>query len=193
MTKLAQIIYTKWGYDIVVFHEDENPLFPTCPFFSLCTSFSVAFPNYSSLRISHFAYNTNMVITVRNEVAKVIFLQAGVCPHGEGSVCLNACWDTPPRADTPQGADTPPSHPGADTPLEQIHPRERRPLLRTVRILLECILVLKNYFFCKISIKNLKLLRQKQLTSVQIQQGFSRSQPQQDSAIGRSFLLELHI
>ena len=35
MKKLAQIIYTKWGYDIVVFHEDENPLFPICSF-SVC-------------------------------------------------------------------------------------------------------------------------------------------------------------
>ena len=176
-----------------MFHEDENPLFPTCPFFSWCTSFSLAFPNYSSLRISHFAYNTVMVNTVRNEVVKVMFLQACVCPHGGGGVCLNASWDTPPEQ-TPLREQThpPPTReqtpPGADT-----RPRERRPLLRTVRILLECILVLKNYFFCKISIKNLKLLRQKQLTSVQIQQGVSRSQPQQDSAIGRSFLLELHI
>ena len=86
-------------------------------FFSLCTSFSVAFPNYSSLRISHFAYNTNMVITVRNEVAKVMFLQACVCPHGGGGWCLPQCMlGYPPRANTPQGADTPPSHPGADTP-----------------------------------------------------------------------------
>ena len=30
--EIGQIIYTKWGYDIVVFHEDENPLFPICSF-----------------------------------------------------------------------------------------------------------------------------------------------------------------
>ena len=70
---------------------------------------------------------------------------------------------TPPRADTPSGADTPQSrHPtlGADTPprsrhhtpLEQTPPSreqtprpERRPLLRTVRILLECILVIEKF------------------------------------------------
>ena len=46
--------------------------------------------------------------------------------HG-GGVCLSTGWDTTP-------------HPGADTPLPgaDIAP-ERRPLLRTVRILLECI------------------------------------------------------
>ena len=67
-----------------------------------------------------------------------------------GGVCLSACWDTtPPGADTPgsrhpPGADTPQSrhpptrsrHPRADTP-----PPERWPLLRTVHILLECVLV----------------------------------------------------
>ena len=121
MTKLAQIIYTKWGYDIVVFHEDENPLFPTCPFFSLCTSFSVAFPNYSSLRISHFAYNTNMVITVRNEVAKVIFLQACLCVH-TGGVSASMHAGIPPPSRHPSGSrhtPLPPGSrhpPGADTP-----------------------------------------------------------------------------
>ena len=69
-----------------------------------------------------------------------------------GGVCLSACWDTttppppgadtppqeqtPPQAGTPQGADTPPSR----HPLEEAPP-SRRLLLRTVRILLECILV----------------------------------------------------
>ena len=114
-----------------------------------------------------------------------MFLQASVCPHGG---CLPQCMlgyhtppsrhpsqeQTPPRADTPWGADTPLSrHPlGADTPpifflffsfffahfLFCLHffciclhlfayfftppPQyRRRPLLWTVRILLECILV----------------------------------------------------
>ena len=53
--------------------------------------------------------------TVRNEVAKVMFLQACVCPQGG---CL-LCTEAP-------------------------HSRERRLLLRTVRILLECILVAKT-------------------------------------------------
>ena len=122
------------------------------------------------------------LITVRNEVAKVMFLQASVCPHG--GVCLSACWNTThppgeqtppeqtpptPREQTPLGVDIPllvgaDPPPGADTPREQTHPPrsrhtppqeqtppprsrhpppgpERRPLLRTVRILLECILV----------------------------------------------------
>ena len=46
-------------------------------------------------------------------------------------------WADTPRPDTPQGR-----HPQADTPA----PPPRRRLQRTVRILLECILVLKNYF-----------------------------------------------
>ena len=49
------------------------------------------------------------------------------CPRGEG-VCLSACWDTPPRADTPgsrhpPGADTLPEQ----TPREQTPPRSRTP------------------------------------------------------------------
>ena len=67
---------------------------------------------------------------------------------GEG--CLSACWDAthPPKAGAPLGPGTPP---GPSTPwdqalpLEQAPPRSRPPgrrlLLRTVRILLECILV----------------------------------------------------
>ena len=108
------------------------------------------------------------IFTVRNEVAKDMFLQAFVCPQGGGGgVCLSACWDTipqgqtppeqtplgsrhpPPRADTPR-ADTPREQtppPGADTPLEHPPPQSRPPppeirsLLQTVCILLECILV----------------------------------------------------
>ena len=69
-------------------------------------------------------------------------------------------WEqTPPQSTHPPGADTTTPHPpGADTPqsrpLEQTPPpgsrhlpRERQPLLRTVRILLECILV-KKIFPC---------------------------------------------
>ena len=89
------------------------------------------FPVFYS-HIPHF-------ITIRNEVAKVMFLQASVCPLGGGGVCLSACYDTtPPRADTPW-EQTPPweaDPAGADTPPEI------RSLLRMVRILLECILVL---------------------------------------------------
>ena len=87
------------------------------------------------------------IFTVRNEVAKVMFLQASVCPQGEGvSVSVHAGIphplgaDTPPRADNPW-EQTPPSW--EQTPPRSRHPspQERRPLLRTVRILLECILV----------------------------------------------------
>ena len=78
---------------------------------------------------------------------KVIFSQASVIlSEWEGCV-----WQTPPAwADHPPGdppwadtpwADTPwADHPQADTSLGR-HPLSRRPLQRTVRILLECILV----------------------------------------------------
>ena len=63
-----------------------------------------------------------------------------------GGVCLSACWDTtpsprtrhPPRPGTPPPEQTPP--PGPGTPPGS-RPASRRLLLRTVRILLECILV----------------------------------------------------
>ena len=117
--------------------------------------------------------------------AKVIFLQASVCPQGGRGVCLSACWDIPPgpgrppktrppgsrhppdQADPP-GADTPRTRqipweqtppdqadpPRADTPQSRHPPRPGRPPppgsrlqhtvnARPVRILLECILVLK--------------------------------------------------
>ena len=65
-----------------------------------------------------------IIITVRNEVAKVMFLQACVCPHGGVSASLHAGilhpleqtppWEqTPPdrhpQEQTPPGADTLPS------------------------------------------------------------------------------------
>ena len=71
------------------------------------------------------------IFTVCNEVAKVMFLQACVCPHGGGvSASVHAGTPHPPQEQTP----------GVDTPRSR-HAPERRPLLRTVRILLECILV----------------------------------------------------
>ena len=82
-----------------------------------------------------------------------------------GGVCLSACWDTTPQKQTPPKKQTPPQEqtppraaeqtppksrhpPEADTPPKSRHPPkeadtpppEIRPLLRTVRILLECIL-----------------------------------------------------
>ena len=64
------------------------------------------------------------IFTVRNEVAKVMFLQASV----HGGVCLSAWCDTPPREQTPPGADTPweQTPPIAD-PLEQTPPRTDTP------------------------------------------------------------------
>ena len=128
------------------------------------------------------------IVTVRNEVAKVMFLQASVCPQGGWvgvSVSVHGgihprgrhppeqmppATDTPPEQTPPPGSrhhppgvDTPPEQthppeqtpppPGADAPGADTPPPERRPLLRTVRILLECILVYncvrehKYYFY----------------------------------------------
>ena len=70
--------------------------------------------------------STASVITVRNKVAKVMFLHLSVCPRG-GGVFLSACWDTTPLREQ-------------TTPPRVAEPPSRRLLLRTVRILLECIL-----------------------------------------------------
>ena len=97
----------------------------------------------------------------QTKFAKVMFLHLSVILF-TGGVCLSACWDTttsslpPPRTrhtprpcthpwdQTPHGADRPGTrHP--PTPQEQTphpSPGSRRLLLRTVHILLECILVL---------------------------------------------------
>ena len=52
---------------------------------------------------------------------------------------------TPPWTDIPSGQTPPPGEtsPWADTPLLGRHPSNRRLLRRTVRILLECILVVE--------------------------------------------------
>ena len=72
----------------------------------------------------------------------------------------SACWDTPPRADLgrhPQGKHPP----GQTPPLGRPPPLHRRPLQRTVRILLECILVsrLLTRFTLNASHRGLALLR----------------------------------
>ena len=86
------------------------------------------------------------------------YVFTGVCLSTQGGgICLSACWDTtPPGSRHPPGADPPwertPSQsrhpPGPDTPRSR-HPPKRQPLLQTVRILLECILV-PGYVYWKI-------------------------------------------
>ena len=77
-----------------------------------------------------------------------MFLHLSLCPQGGP---LSACWDTtPPGAGTPRdqtpnlGPDTP-TLPEQAPPRDQTPPQSRPPSrqlrLRTVRILLECILV----------------------------------------------------
>ena len=93
--------------------------------------------------------------------AKVMFSQVSVCPRGEGEggVCPNACWDTPPGQVHPLGRYTPwQVHPLgrytylAGTPLVRYPPMDRyAPTLhsacwdtvnkRAVCIPLECVLV----------------------------------------------------
>ena len=87
------------------------------------------------------------VITVHNEVAKVMFLHLSVILF-TGGVCLSTCWDTTSLgAGTPSGAGTPQDQAPPPPGSRHQHPRSRYPrekrrlLLRTVHILLECILV----------------------------------------------------
>ena len=108
-----------------------------------------------------------ILVTVRNEVAKVMFLQVHVCPWEGLPQCmlgyppeqappprdqggLPQCMQAPPGAGTPQSQHPPEqAPPGAGTPWDQTPqtrpPPSRQLLLRTVRILLECILVAYNF------------------------------------------------
>ena len=101
-----------------------------------------------------------LFFTGRNEVvAKVIFLHLSVILF-TGGVCLSACWDaTPPepgrppqtRQTPPRTRQTPPPRTDqADPPQDQADtPPPKQTLAdyeRPVRILLECILVLKCVF-----------------------------------------------
>ena len=91
------------------------------------------------------------IITARNEVwGKVIFSEVCVKNSVHGGVCLSACWDTTPRdqAGTPPRTRYPPG-PGTPPPQTR-HPPEQSMLGDTVnewvvRILLECILVIKVF------------------------------------------------
>ena len=68
--------------------------------------------------------------------------------HEGGWVCLSQCmlgYHTPQSRHPPPQSRHPPGsrHPQEQTPPQSRHPpQERRPLLQTVRILLECILVI---------------------------------------------------
>ena len=80
---------------------------------------------------------SSLIFTVRNEVAKVMFLHMCVCPQG-ASASVHA--GIPPPGARPHWEQAPL---GADTPGSR-HPPSRRLLLRTVRILLECTLCFLN-------------------------------------------------
>ena len=65
----------------------------------------------------------------QTKFAKVMFLHLFVSNSvhkGEGVVCLSACWDTPPGADTPQ-EQTPPGSRHPPSPQKQTLPREQTP------------------------------------------------------------------
>ena len=96
-----------------------------------------------------------IIVTVCNEVAKVMFLTClSFCPQG------GSTWAGPPRQVPPAGAGAPPRQvhpsgryihqdqvppPGPGTPPGTRYPLWRGLLLRTVHILLECIL-----FYCSV-------------------------------------------
>ena len=64
-------------------------------------------------------------------------------------VCLNSCWDMTPREQSPQHQASPRTRyplPQDQAPPMGSDPPSRRPLLQTVRILLECILVKANCY-----------------------------------------------
>ena len=89
---------------------------------------------------------TCKIITVRNEVAKVMFLQVCVCPQGGG---IPGCLVTGVGGG---GACSGGSAPGGGAGIPactetEPPPRERWLLLRTVRIPLECILVVQIYCY----------------------------------------------
>ena len=68
-----------------------------------------------------------------------LHLSVSHCVHS-GGVCFSACWETHPSWQTPLGRHPLGRHPWKDTPGQT--PPSRWPLQRTVRILLECFLVL---------------------------------------------------
>ena len=95
-----------------------------------------------------------------------------VCHSVHGGVYLSACWDTPtdqapPRTRHPLSGPPPWTRhpPGADPPRtrhppEETPPASRRLLLRTARILLECILVILFHsvsYTCSLNISSLFL------------------------------------
>ena len=119
-----------------------------------------------------FDWNVFFLLPSATKLRRLCFYRR-VSVHRGGGVCLSACRDTtplppgadiplgsrhlPPRVDTPQeqtppGADTPRSKhpPGSRHPLPPsgayTPPPEIRSLLRTVRILPECILVISFQF-----------------------------------------------
>ena len=96
----------------------------------------------------------NRIITIRNEVAKVMFLQVCVCPRGRGgrAVLSQHALQVVSQHALQQGVSAPGAVPGLGSAWSEgclvrvmpglgRSPRERWLLLQTVRIPLECILV----------------------------------------------------
>ena len=96
----------------------------------------------AKLFCTSFAHVMGMVFTVRNEVAKVMFLHLSV--HREGEYRYPPDQVHPPRHQVPpQDQVTPGTRytPRPGTPPGTRYPPPRRLLLQMVHILLECILV----------------------------------------------------
>ena len=113
---------------LVIFKTTKNSFLQFCTFcriqFGIYSLIYVCFKVY--FLIDHHCKTRLSVMTVRNEVAKVMFLHLSVILF-TGGVCLSACWDTtPPGPGTPDPQEqTPPGtrHPlRAGTPREQAHP-----------------------------------------------------------------------
>ena len=92
--------------------------------------------------------NLDLIFTVRNEVAKVMFLHLSVILSTGGGLpqCMLG-YHPPPGVGTPREQTTfPEQAPPTGADPSRAGTPSRRLLLRTVRILLECILVEKNIF-----------------------------------------------
>ena len=92
--------------------------------------------------LSNASWQETRLVTVRNEVAKVMFLHLSVILFTGGSVSVHALIPPPGKYTPPEAHTHTPreAHPPWEAPPREAHPpplRRRLPL-RTVRILLEC-------------------------------------------------------
>ena len=119
-------------FEFIIFDTTISDLFFVEINFITLRSYYVYFTAF----LTRFVQLWIAIVTVCNEVVKVMFLQASVCPQG-GRGCLPQCmvgYHTPPPEQTPLWEQTPPEQtppradpPGADTPPRADTPREQTP------------------------------------------------------------------